>query len=138
MEETRSKAPDADVDAGPALRLHVRELHRALAFQREVLGAEIVSSDDHSAVLRCAGARWTLVADAGSELSVLRELAGWVVRRGAGIEIGVDGLDPDQAEARARAGGHAVLSAARDAADGAREAHLVDSDGYVWVARRRA
>lgn len=122
---------------GPSLRLAVRELDRALAFQRDVLGAEVVRSDARSADLRCAGVSWTVIADAAIELPALREIAGFVVRRGAGIEIVLEGIDPSSVEARARTAGAGVLSAARTASDGAIEAHVVDRDGYVWVARRR-
>ncbi|MBI5362983.1 MAG: hypothetical protein HZA53_07370 [Planctomycetes bacterium] len=138
MQQSNRTAQDVCADAGTTLRLHVREMDRALAFQREVLGAETITSDSRSACMRFGAARWTLVTDAGSELPVLRELVGLVVRRGAGAEIVLEGLDPDRAEAAARTAGFGVLSAARDTVGGAREAHLVDHDGYVWVARRRA
>lgn len=127
-----------DVALGPVLRLLVRDLESALAFQRTVLGAEVVHAGARSAVLRCAGSTWIVIADAASELPSLRELAGFVVRRGAGVEIVLESPDPSAVEERARSAGFGVLSPARIAGDGATEAHVVDRDGYVWVARRRS
>lgn len=136
--DTVMKEPRVEGPRGPSLRIHVRELARALEFQRAVLGVDIVSMDERGAVLRSGEAVWALVVDAASELPVLREIASFVVRRGAGIEIVVEGLDPATVEARARAAGHGVLAPVHAARDGAIETHVVDRDGYVWVARRLA
>lgn len=127
-----------DRGRGPVLRLLVRDLAGALAFQREVLGAEVVHAGARTTSVHCAGASWIVIADAQSELPALREIAGFVVRRGAGLEIVLEGLDPRAVEERARSRGFGVLSPARIASDGATEAHVVDRDGYVWVARRRS
>ena len=68
------------------------------------------------------GYQWTLLA-----------LTGDGAIRGAGAELRLYGLDPDAAEARARARGDAVLAASADKPHGLRECFLVDPDGYVWV-----
>ncbi|MBK7878553.1 MAG: hypothetical protein IPJ77_23090 [Planctomycetes bacterium] len=120
---------------GPELRLQVRVLDDALRFAREVLGAEVELAEPGRAIVRRSGAEWTLIADAACANTVMRELAGLVVRRGAGIELVVRGLDPDALEQRARQTGHGVLTASQVAADGVREARVVDRDGYVWLAR---
>ena len=61
-------------------------------------------------------------------------------RRGAGIELRLHHCDPDAvAAARPRELGFRLLDGPRDQPDhGLREAHLVDDDGYVWVARYTA
>ena len=56
--------------------------------------------------------------------------------RGIGAEIRVYGIDPDAAEARAREGGHIVLSGAIDKPHGLRECHIVGPSGYVFVPGR--
>ena len=53
--------------------------------------------------------------------------------RGVGAELRLHGLDPDGAEARARARGDTVLAGAIDKPHGLRECYLVDPDGYIWV-----
>ena len=120
---------------GPELRLQVRDLEAALHFAREVLGARTTQLAPGVVVVSRGGAHWTLVADAACTSPVMRELAGLVVRRGAGIEFVVAQLDPDELEARARRAGFGVLTAAQPAPDGTREARIVDRDGYVWLAR---
>lgn len=45
---------------GLTLNLLVRDVARALGFQREVLGATVVYSDPDFAVLRAHGAEWSL------------------------------------------------------------------------------
>ena len=49
------------------------------------------------------------------------------------VELRFYGVDPDAAEARARARGDTVLAGAADKPHGLRESYLVDPDGYVWV-----
>ena len=56
--------------------------------------------------------------------------------RGAGVELRLYGVDPDEAEAAARRSGATVLAPAADKPHGLREAHIVDDDGYVWVPSR--
>ena len=56
-----------------------------------------------------------------------------VALRGAGVELRLYDLDPDAAEARARAAGYHVLQVAANKPHGLRECYLVDPDGYVWV-----
>ena len=53
--------------------------------------------------------------------------------RGAGVELRLHGLDPDQAERAAREHGYTVLDSASDKPHGLREAYLVDDDGYICL-----
>ena len=53
--------------------------------------------------------------------------------RGLGIELRLHGLDPDGAEARARAHGATVLAGSIDKPHGLRECYIIDPDGYLWV-----
>ena len=53
--------------------------------------------------------------------------------RGTGVELRVMGIDPDEAERRARASNATVLQPAKDFPHGWRDARLEDPDGYVWA-----
>jgi catechol 2,3-dioxygenase-like lactoylglutathione lyase family enzyme len=123
--------------SGMGVNLIVRDVGRALAFQRGVLGVEAVYHDPDFAVLRHGAATWMLHADHTYGAHPLLALTGDGALRGAGIELRLYELDPDGCEARARANGHDVLAPTSDRPHGLRECHLVDPDGYVWVPSRR-
>ena len=118
---------------GFGINLLVSDVARSLAFQTEVLGAETVYADADFAVLRHGDHEWMLHADHTYAEHPLLSLTGDGAIRGAGVELRCYGIDPDAAEARARARGDTVLAPAADKPHGLREAFLVDADGYVWV-----
>ncbi len=118
---------------GLTLNLLVREVARALPFQREVLGAEIVYSDPDFAVLRFGEAEWMLHADHTYLDHPLHGSLSEHEPRGVGAELRLHGRDPDEAEAAARRLGYTVLAKATDKPHGLREAFLIDPDGYLWV-----
>ena len=118
---------------GLTVNLLVRDMPRATAFAREVLQATIVYEDPDFAAVEAAGAKWCLHADhAYSDHPLAGSLAETPVR-GIGAELRVMGLNPDAAEARARAAGYEVLAGAIDKPHGMREAYILDPDGYLWV-----
>lgn len=118
---------------GLSLNLLVRDIGRALVFQRAVIGAEVVYSDPDFAVCSAFGSEWMFHADHTYDRHPMGASASSVTRRGAGVELRVHGRDPDEAVAAARRLGLTVLSAATDKGHGTREAHIEDQDGYVWV-----
>lgn len=118
---------------GLSINLLVKDVARAVAFAREVLGAELVYGDADFAVLRREGAEWMLHADHTYGSHPLLALTGDGVLRGAGVEIRLHDHDPDAAAARAASLGHTVLAGAADKPHGLREAYISDPDGYVWV-----
>ena len=77
-----------------------------------------------------------------SETAPGEDMAAMLVRtrqastRGAGCELRLYNMDPDKAEARARAHGYEVLAPSEDKSHGLRECYLVDPEGYVWVPGR--
>lgn len=109
-------------------------LERALLFQRDVLGAEVLHRDEDLLILRGFGADWMVHADHTYDKHPLLADTRRHARRGAGIELRLHGCDPDTAAAHAHEYGFRVLDGPRDQPDhGLREAHIVDDDGYVWV-----
>lgn len=118
---------------GFGVNLLVRDVARAVAFQTEVLGVELVYADADFAVLGHGGHEWMLHGDHTYGEHPLLALTGDGALRGAGAELRLYGIDPDAAEVRARAGGFTVLAPAEDKPHGLRECYLADPDGYVWV-----
>jgi catechol 2,3-dioxygenase-like lactoylglutathione lyase family enzyme len=115
------------------VNLLVVDMERAVAFQTEVLEAEVVYADPDFAVLRGYGAEWMLHADHTYKDHELYGSLRPDIARGIGVELRLHNCDPDAAEARARDGGHTVLTGAMDKPHGLREVYIVDPDGYVWV-----
>ncbi|HEX9448223.1 MAG TPA: VOC family protein [Dongiaceae bacterium] len=123
---------------GLGINLLVRNIARSTQFARNVLGAEIVVSDNDFAILRQgpAGpnqAGWMLHADATYHSHPLPGLLSDVQIRGVGVEIRLYHCDPDQAVAQAKTHQHHVLAEPADKPHGLREAYILDPDGYCWV-----
>jgi catechol 2,3-dioxygenase-like lactoylglutathione lyase family enzyme len=122
---------------GFSFNLLVRNVARAVAFEREVLGAAVVYSDADFAVLRRdlpgGAVEWMLHADHTYGDHPLLALTGDNALRGVGVELRLHGVDPDAAAAVAHKLDFTVLQAPADKPHGLREAYIVDPDGYVWV-----
>ena len=116
-----------------SINLLVAQIERALAFQREVLGASVVYSDPDFAVCSGFGTEWMLHADHTYDKHAMGGTVAPGTPRGGGVEIRLHGCDPDQAEAAARRLGHEVLVPTTDKGHGMREVYLRDPDGYIWV-----
>ena len=119
--------------SGLGINLLVREIEAALAFQREVLDAEVVYCDPDIAVLRRNGVEWMLHAHHTYDAHPWYPIITSNAPRGIGVELRLHGRDPDAAEAAARRLGFEVLQAAADKPHGLREAYIADRDGFVWV-----
>jgi predicted enzyme related to lactoylglutathione lyase len=121
--------------SGFSVNLLSADLPRALRFQRDVLRADILHQDEDLLILRGYGGDWMVHADHTYDQHPLLDDTRQQERRGAGAELRLHGCDPDAAAGRAKEHGFQVLDGPRDQPDhGLREAHLVDADGYVWVA----
>ena len=123
--------------SGFSFNLLVRNVAKAIDFQREVLGAVVVYNDSDFAVLRRAlpggTVEWMLHADHTYGDHPLLALTGDNALRGVGVELRLHGLDPDEAASTAHKLDYTVLQAPADKPHGLREAYIVDPDGYVWV-----
>lgn len=118
---------------GLGVNLLVRDIARAVEFQKVVLEANVVYADPDFAVLKGYGSSWMLHADHTYADHPLTGSLAPEQARGIGVELRLHGCDPDAAEARARARDEAVLAGALDKPHGLREVYLIDPDGYVWV-----
>lgn len=119
---------------GFSVNLIVRNIERALVFQREVLGATVVYADPDFAVVSGFGSEWILHADhTYQDFPIEAVLRGRQGSRGTGVELRLHGRDPDEAEEVARTLGFEVLVPTVDKGHGLREVVLVDADGYIWV-----
>ena len=122
---------------GVSINLLVRDLAKALHFQREVLGTTLIYHDQDLIIAQWRGSQWMIHADHTYLNHALLPYTSPISVRGAGIEIRLHGCDPDLAEEKARAHGYQILVPAKDQAPhGLREAHILDADGYVWVPDR--
>jgi hypothetical protein len=81
------------------INLLVRNMDKALQFQREVLRADIVYSDMDFAVVRGYDAEWMLHADHTYHGHPMESVLANAGHRGAGAELRLHGCDPDGAEA---------------------------------------
>lgn len=118
---------------GLGINLLVTDVAASVAFGESVFGAQCVYADPDFAVLRLDTMEWMLHAD---HTYNKHPLAGFVANRegrGAGAEFRLHGIDPDQAETRARDAGYTILAGALDKPHGLREAYILDPDGYCWV-----
>jgi predicted enzyme related to lactoylglutathione lyase len=119
---------------GLTLNLLSTNLDRARTFHSEVLGVSIRYIDADLLIAEGAGTSWMVHADHTYDNHRLMPLAQAAQPRGAGLEIRLHGLDPDEAAAAAHHHGFTVFDGPRDQPDhGLREAHIQDADGYMWV-----
>ena len=133
--------PDDAVQVGHALEdfgvnLLVREVARTVAFMTEVLEFESVRDSEDYALLRHGERFYQLHSDQTYSNNPLPSVVPESGPRGGGVELRLFEVDPDQAEARARARGDMVLMASADKPHGLRECFLLDPDGYCWVPSR--
>jgi catechol 2,3-dioxygenase-like lactoylglutathione lyase family enzyme len=118
---------------GLTFNLLVRDIEAALAFQRDVLRAEVVYATPDFAVLRGCGGESMLHADHAYRGHPLHSEVAAVLGRGTGVELRLHGCDPDAATAAARAGGYIVVAEPAAKPHGLREAFVADPGRYVWV-----
>ena len=121
---------------GLGLNILVPELAPMTEFCRTVLDGRIVYEDEDFGVIDLAGSILLVHADHTYRDHEMAGVFADVELRGIGAEIRVYGIDPDAAEARAREGGHIVLSGAIDKPHGLRECHIVGPSGYIFVPGR--
>ncbi len=137
MAETEAFMPAPELGRsfrpGLGVNLLMRDVGDGVRFAKEVLGATILHADADFAAIRFGESVWMLHHDNTYRGNVVRGLVEGLEGRGAGVELRIYGLSPDEAEARARAQGFTVLAGAIDKPHGLRECVILDHEGYVWV-----
>ncbi len=120
---------------GLGINLLVKHVEASVGFAKHVFGAESVYDDEDFAFMRepVSGATWILHADHSYSDHRLSGLVRSVQGRGVGAEFRLYGVDPDQAEARAREWGYQMLEGTIDKPHGLRECYIFDPDWYLWV-----
>jgi uncharacterized glyoxalase superfamily protein PhnB len=131
-----SDTPLSAADYGKSLRglgfnLIVKDVTLSTKFSVDVLGATMVFRTPDFAAMKLAGADFMFHADATYRDNPLK--GSFNEARGIGVELRCYGVDPDVAQAAARAGGWTVLAGSLDKPHGLREAMIIDDDGYVWI-----
>ena len=118
---------------GFGINLLVSNTERTATFLKTVLGFECLRLSPDYAVLKHGDTLYQLHSDStyGSHplLSVIPENGA----RGAGIELRLFQVDPDDAERKAVKGDYHVLQNTANKPHGLRECFLLDPDGYCWV-----
>ena len=131
---TAISAPDYGRSlTGLGFSLIVRDVDEALRFVIAVLGAELEFRTDAFAALKLCGQAFMLHQDKTYRNNALYGSLQSADARGIGVELRAYGVDPDEAETRAREQGFTVLAGSLDKPHGLREAMLLDSDGYLWI-----
>jgi uncharacterized glyoxalase superfamily protein PhnB len=130
--------PPSAPDYGRSLRglgvnLLVQDVAEAVRFATEVLHATTFFATDAFAAMKLNGCDFMFHADHTFRDTPLAGILKAAEGRGIGVELRAYGVDPDAAEARARAGGWTILGGSLDKPHGLRECLILDQDGYLWV-----
>ena len=121
---------------GVGFNIIVNDVSKAVHFVTEVLGATVFFRTDVFAAMRLHGSDFMFHVPASYRGNELHSTLVSDAPRGVGIELRCYHVDPDEAEAKARAHGYTVLAGALDKPHGLRECMLLDDDGYVWIPSR--
>lgn len=120
---------------GFGVNLLVRRVGEEVEFLRRVFGFEVLRADENYALLRHRGQFFQVHSDGtygeNPLLGVLPEAEAGL--RGAGVELRLFEVKPEEAETRAREAGGTILQGTMDKPHGLRECFILDGEGYCWV-----
>lgn len=115
------------------VNLVVSKVHNSVQFLNAVFDFTVLRSSADYALLKHRDQFYQLHGEhtysSHPLLSILPEMG----LRGAGVELRLFQIDPDDAQRKALAEGYTVLQSAADKPHGLRECFLLDPDGYCWV-----
>lgn len=107
---------------------------RALAgFLEQVFGLNVHRLSDDFAIIRHADMMMQIHADGTYHSNPLLGIVPEVPPRGAGLQLYLFGIDPDDAVVRAKDAGHMVLEQPADKPHGLREATVLSPEGYAFT-----
>jgi catechol 2,3-dioxygenase-like lactoylglutathione lyase family enzyme len=116
--------------------LLVRDVRAEVTFLRDVFGFTAHQPTTDFAIIRLGETVLQLHSDATYRANSLLSLLPENPPRGAGLEIRLYDIDPDQAVAKANARGDMILQPPTDKPHGLREAYILCENGYAWVPSR--
>ncbi|MEL7214683.1 MAG: VOC family protein [Pseudomonadota bacterium] len=123
---------------GIGLNLLVRDVARTAAALEAVFGMTVHRASADFAILVSGHDVLQLHSDQTYSQNALLNLLPENPPRGAGVELRLYEVDPDEAVARAHAHeGVTVLAEPENKPHGLREAIILDPDGYAWLPSRR-
>ncbi len=120
---------------GLTVNLLVRDVAASLPFYTDVLALRLLYGDEDFAALE-GPEGWHMMLHADHTLDhspVETARLSEEGKRGTGAEIRILGLNPDEVEARARAGAFTVNVATQTFPHGWRECRLEDANGYMFA-----
>ncbi|WP_310618950.1 VOC family protein [Flexibacterium corallicola] len=118
---------------GMGVNLLVEDVQTSAKFHKFVFGSTIRYWEEHFAIMESQGHTWLLHSDWSYRNHEMMSAVQGLTARGGGLELRLYGINPDEAEEKARQLDATVLSGSINQAHGMREAHILDPDGYVWV-----
>ena len=118
---------------GFGINMLVRNVEKTSRFLADVFDFEIKRLSADFAILLHQQRIYQLHGDHTYTANPLPSLLPEIGPRGAGLELRLYDVDPDQAEARAVEHGYVVLQSTANKPHGLRECFLLDPDGYCWV-----
>ncbi len=119
--------------SGLGFNLIVNDLERSIHFAKHVLEAEVFFRTEVFAAMKLSGQDFMFHIPESYRGNALYGTLITDAPRGVGIELRCYHVDPDAAEARARAAGYVVLAGCLDKPHGLRECMILDDDGFVWI-----
>ncbi|MBS1256280.1 MAG: hypothetical protein MAG581_02095 [Deltaproteobacteria bacterium] len=121
---------------GFGINLLVRDVRASVDFLRNVLKMKVHRANQDFAVVQSGRTYFQLHADHTYHSNPLPSLLPQDGARGAGIELRLYEIDPDNCEERARELDYAILRKCEDRPHGLRECYILDPNGYCWVPSR--
>ena len=118
---------------GLGFNLIVKDVKSAVHFATEVLGATLFFGTEGFAAMKLHGNDFMFHLNSTYRGNELHATLASDAPRGVGVELRCYAVDPDAAEARARALDYTILAGSTDKPHGLRECMILDSDGYVWI-----
>ena len=116
-----------------SVNLIVADVARAVAFYRNVLGANAEFADVDFAAMEMGGVHFMLHADHTYDQHPWHARLLATAQRGLGAEMRLFGLNPEEVEARARRHGARILQLVTVKPHGWRDVIVEDPDGYAWA-----